>query len=79
MLVLIQNANGGQTIIGTSAGVRGSNSYDCVVIGKYQYIANLKRSVRSDRLKIGADNTTWIEGAILVKFLEILTIHLMKI
>ena len=52
-------ANGGNTIIGRAAYVQGVNSYDCVVIGKSQGLTG----DGNDRLKIGADNTTWIQGA----------------
>ena len=51
-------SNGGNTIIGRAAYVQGVNSYDCVVIGNQQGLTG----DGSDRLKIGADNTTWIQG-----------------
>ena len=52
-------SNGGNTIIGRAAYVQGNNSYDCVVIGRSQGLTG----DGNDRLKIGADGTTWIQGA----------------
>jgi len=56
---------GYNTILGTSASVRGVNSYDCIVIGRGQSIPNTNTGMGANkRLKIGGDNTVWLEGDI---------------